>query len=227
MEGLCRNVSQLRSRRLLKMKSRDTRKEILDATQRLIQAEGIMRLTTREIAREAKCAEGTLFKYFKRKEDICLAVVVENAPKFREAIDRVKPGESTVAKNLFLIGSAAVDFFEKLIPLSVSLFADIELLARHREEMAREGRGPQDVFELIAGYIEAEKQFARIDTRASSLSVAAALLGPCFQRVFIRQAMGRVLPPVGDEPFVSLLVETLMLGLTPRDIRKEHQRRVR
>jgi AcrR family transcriptional regulator len=107
------------------------RRQILDAAQRLIETAGVMRLTTKEIAREARCTEGTLFKHFKRKEDLCIAVVLENAPRFKETIARKQPGRRTVEKNLEDIALAAVRFSEKLIPLGVTLLADTKLLARH------------------------------------------------------------------------------------------------
>jgi AcrR family transcriptional regulator len=195
------------------MRSRDTRREILNAAQRLIEAEGIMRLTTKEIAREADCAEGTLFKYFKRKEDICLAVVLENAPLFREAIEKLRPGEGTVAKNFENMALAAIDFFEKLMPLTLSLFADATLLARHRREMRKHGRGPEDVFGLIGRYVDSERKLGRIDRHAVPESVAALLLGPCFHRVLIRQVTGKDLSRTSDQKFVSAVVRTLMRGL--------------
>src|SRR5882724_952646 len=66
------------------MRGRNTRQRILDATQRLIEKDGFARLTTNEIAQEADCAEGTIFKHFKSKDNLCLAVVLENAPRFKE-----------------------------------------------------------------------------------------------------------------------------------------------
>src|SRR3982074_3278507 len=78
------------------MNVQNTRQQILNAAQRLIETGGFLRLTTKEIAREAGYAEGTLFKHFARKEDLCLAVVLENSPKFRETLAKEHPGERSV-----------------------------------------------------------------------------------------------------------------------------------
>ena len=137
-------------------------------------------------------------------------------------------GVSTVAKNLEGGALAALDFFEKLIPLSVSLFADAELLARHRQQMQKHQRGPADVFDFIASYIEAEQGLGRIDNHIDPKSAAALLLGPCFHRVFIRQVMGRYLSVSTDQVFVVALVKTLTLGLdraTPFKTRSKLQPR--
>jgi AcrR family transcriptional regulator len=199
------------------MSASETRRRILDAAQRLIETEGLVRLTTKEIARAAGCAEGTLFKHFKRKEDLCLAMVLENSPKFREAIVQKQAGKGSVKRNLGDIALAAIGFSEKLIPLGVTLLGDAELLQRHRMVMAKSGQGPRDAFELVAAYIEGEQQLGRIDRRAKPLSVAALLFGPCFHWVFVRQAMGRNFLPMKDRDFVVDLVEALMNGLTPSE----------
>ena len=48
------------------------RKRIVDAALTLFQSKGFDQTTTRQIARKAKLAEGTIFNYFETKEDIAL-----------------------------------------------------------------------------------------------------------------------------------------------------------
>jgi AcrR family transcriptional regulator len=197
------------------MNVRNTRQQILDAAQRLIERGGFTRLTTREIAREAGCAEGTIFKHFKRKDDLCLAVVLENSPRFKNTIAQKRAGKRSVRKNLEDIALAAIRFSDKLIPLASSSFADARLLVRHRKAMQESGRGPKDVFDLIAAYISEEQQLGRINREAVPLIVAALLMGPCFHRAFLRQGMGKNLLPMNDQKFATGLVATLMRGLSP------------
>ena len=193
-----------------------TRQRLLDAAQRLIEGGGFTRLTTREIAREADCAEGTIFKHFKSKDDLCLAVVLENAPKFKDIVAQKRAGRGSVQKNLEDIGFAALRFSEKLIPLAAALFADANLLARQRKIVLETGRGPKDAFEMIADYISEEQKLGRTNREASPFIVAALLLGPCFHRAFLRQGLGGDLLPMSDREFASSLASTLMLGLTPQ-----------
>jgi AcrR family transcriptional regulator len=195
--------------------NRNTRQRILEAAQRLIETGGFARLTTSQIAEEAGCAEGTIFKHFRRKEDLCLAVVLENSPKFRETIAQKRAGKRTVRKNLEDIAIAAIRFSDKLIPLAAALFADANLLARHRETMLDTGRGPKDLFDLIAGYIAEEQQLGRINREAVPLAVSALIVGPCFYWAFVRQGMGRNLLSMNDQEFASALVDTMTRGLGP------------
>src|SRR5215831_4714659 len=129
-------------------RARGTRQAILDAAQRLIEKEGFVHLTTREIAREARCAEGTLFKHFKQKEDLCLAVVLENSPTFKNTIAEKRAGAGSVRKNLEEMALAAIRFSEKLVPMAAVLLADAKLLGRHRRALPERG-GPKDVLDLI------------------------------------------------------------------------------
>lgn len=196
------------------MSTSNTRQKILDAAQRLLETDGLARLTTKELAAAAGCAEGTLFKHFRSKEDIIIAVVMENAPRFREAVSQLHPGERTVAKNLEELALMCIRFSEKLIPLGASLLGDSALLARHRA--LDPGRGPKETHELIADYIAQEQRAGHVDARVEPLSVALLLFGPCFHRVFIRQVVGRNPPPADDRKFIATLVATIMQGLAPR-----------
>lgn len=197
------------------MNTRNTRQRILDAAQRLIETGGFTRLTTKEIAREAGCAEGTIFKHFKRKDDLCLAVVLENSPKFKATIAQKRAGKGTVRGNLEDIALAAIRFCDKLIPLAASLFADAKLLKRHRQALSESGKGPKEVFDLIAAYISQEQQIGRIHREAVPMAVSALLLGPCFYWAFLRQGLGRNLLAMSDTEFAAGLVATLTGGLSP------------
>jgi AcrR family transcriptional regulator len=209
------------------MSSRDTRRRILEAAQCLIESGGFTRLTTREVARKAGCAEGTIFKHFERKDDLCLAVVLENAPRFKEALAKKRAGKATVQKNLEDIALAAIQFSGKLIPLAAALFADANLLMRHRETLTQTGGGPKEAFDLIAAYISAEQKLGRINRSATPLSVSALLFGPCFYWAFIQQAMGRNLLDMTDREFARHLVATLTRGLSSTPHLNKSQARTR
>jgi len=58
---------------------KDSRQLILDASLMLFSKKGFSATTTREIAREAGFAEGTLFRYFPTKKDILIALVKPHA----------------------------------------------------------------------------------------------------------------------------------------------------
>jgi AcrR family transcriptional regulator len=197
------------------MPANQTRQRLLDAAQRLIENGGFATLTTKQIAREAGFAEGTLFKHFARKEDLVLAVLMENAPRFTGTISAKLPGQHSVKRNLEDIGLAALTFFAKLIPLGAMILTDAKLADRQRLTVTASNGGPRQVFELVTGYLAREQQLGRISERVAPVSAALALLGPCFHWAFFQQALGEPLMRMSDEEFVTGLVATLLKGLAP------------
>lgn len=197
------------------MNARMTCEQIIDATRRLVETGGLARFITQETMREDDDAEAAVLRQFKRKEDLCLAVVLENSPNFKDAILQKRPGKSSVTKNLETIALAAIRFSEKLIPLGMTLCADAQLLERHRRALRDGRRGPKEVLDLLVGYIDAEQRLGRISEHVDPLSAAALLFGPCFHWAFVHHGMGRKLLSMKDKRFVVDLVAAIMRGLSP------------
>ncbi len=107
------------------------------------------------------------------------------------------------------------NYYGKLMPLVVSLFADADLLTRHREWMQIQNTGPMRIYERVAEYITAEQNLGRIDKQRDPLFIAAFLLGPCFQYVFMRSFTGADPSPMTQQKLVTELVQTLISGVLP------------
>jgi len=191
----------------------NTRQHILEATERVIQSRGLAGATTKEIARAAGCAEGTLYKHFHDKEELFLAVIQEHLPDFVLKVNEENAGQRTLSANLQETALAAIRYYDQLIPLAVSLFADSELIDRHRKWMQAQNTGPQRIYERVAAYIEAEQRLGRIDSTLDAFSAASLLLGPCFQYAFLRSFIGTEPFAVSDAQFVVELIATLLKGL--------------
>ena len=65
-----------------------SRRKILEAAQSLFQSKGYQQATTRDIAREAGIATGTLFNYFPTKEAIVMTLVSEALMQAREDFEK-------------------------------------------------------------------------------------------------------------------------------------------
>ncbi len=191
----------------------NTREQILAATARLLQERGLAHATTREIAREAGCSEGALYKHFEHKEDLFLAAVQANLPEFVETLAERQPGTGVLEENLTEIALAALNYYDKVVPLASSFFADGELLARYRELLSRIGSGPQSIYARITAYLQAEQRLGRIAACREPFGAAALLLGGCFEYAFTRQFLGANPFQMTDREFVQGLVQTLCSGL--------------
>lgn len=64
------------------------RREIIEATWRVIDASGLAGTTIREIAREAGCSSGVLSHYFKDREDILASAMVMAHRRVRDRTDK-------------------------------------------------------------------------------------------------------------------------------------------
>ncbi len=88
--------AQLPRRQREKMRQRQ---EILDAALTLFAEKGYHRVTMHEIASEAEFAIGTIYKFFKNKEDLYKALILEKAAEFKKTIlEAVESAEDEVEK---------------------------------------------------------------------------------------------------------------------------------
>ena len=195
----------------------NTRQQILDAVERIVRAKGIAYATTKEIAREAGCAEGTLYKHFEHKEELFLAALQQRLPSFVEALGEIQAGQGTVRSNLERIALATISYYGQLVPLATAFLADSELLVRHRHVLDQINGGPQRIYERVAGYIEEEQRLGRIAPQQEPLDVAMLLLGPCFQYTYNRHLLGRNPLTLTDQQFASRVVRTLVAGIVKQE----------
>jgi AcrR family transcriptional regulator len=87
--------------RVTKETRSETRQRILEAAQRLFRASGFEQATTRDIAREAGIATGTLFNYFPTKEAIVMTLVCEALDKGQAAYLQRRRSGATLEEDLF------------------------------------------------------------------------------------------------------------------------------
>jgi len=195
-----------------------TRAQLVDAAERVLRAKGLARATTKEIAREAGYAEGTLYLHFADKLDLVRAVHEKLLPAFVEVVRHLpeRAGTGTVQGNLTELAHGALRLYRDLMPLGSSLFADPELLRRFRALLADRGGGPHRAWEPVVAYLEAEQALGRVAPEADPAAATLLLLGACQQLVFVEQMSGPETLPFRDRPDPAAeLVATLLAGLTP------------
>ena len=195
-----------------------TRAQLVDAAERVLRAKGLARATTKEIAREAGYAEGTLYLHFADKLDLVRAVHEKLLPAFVEVVRHLpeRAGTGTVQGNLTELAHGALRLYRDLMPLGSSLFADPELLRRFRALLAERGGGPHRAWEPVVAYLEAEQALGRVVPEADPAAATLLLLGACQQLVFVELMSGPETLPFRDRPDPAAeLVATLLAGLSP------------
>jgi AcrR family transcriptional regulator len=195
-----------------------TRDQLVDAAERVLRTKGLARATTKEIAREAGYAEGTLYLHFADKLDLVRAVHERLLPAFVEVVRHLpaRAGGGTVEGNLTDLARSALRLYRDVLPLGSSLFADPELLRRYRALLADRGGGPHRAWEPVVAYLRAEQALGRVDPDTDPAAAALLLLGACQQLVFVELMNGPETLPFRDRPDPApALVATLLAGLAP------------
>jgi TetR/AcrR family transcriptional regulator len=87
------------------------REEILDAAQRVFFERGLAVATMDEIAETAELSKGTLYLYYKSKEDLYLAVMMRGMELLYEKFIEILKTEESVPKTMVRLANAYVDYF--------------------------------------------------------------------------------------------------------------------
>ena len=195
----------------------DTRRAILEAADQLINDRGFMAATTREIARAAKCAEGSIYRYFEDKHALFMEVVKTHYSEFFELMDTLpdRAGTSAVRRNVEEVARSALDFYRGIIPMVCGAVAEHLLLQEHREYFRRHGTGPVKMIGSLAEYLRREQRLGRISQRVSPEHAARLVMGTCYAESFLMLFLGDDWQHEGDQRFARELVKTAFLGLEP------------
>jgi len=189
----------------------DKRRQILEAAERVFRSKGLAKATTREIARDAGCADGTLYVHFNDRLALFSAVLDECVPDIKETLQLLQElvGKNTVRTNLEMVAARYLTFLQRALGAVFSIFAEPELLEAHRKKMRAQGKGPHVTEGMLLNYIHGEQKIGRIDPDASPEAISSMLLGGCFYRVFVSQYMGDAMHPA-PQVFVHKLVEQIL-----------------
>jgi AcrR family transcriptional regulator len=124
-------------------------------------------------------------------------------------------GTKTVRDNLVEIALAVLSYYEQLIPINASFFADTDLLTRFREALRQIGGSPRLLHERVAAYIDEEQRLGRIEPHLPALRIASLLLGTVHLYSFMRQLLGENPFDTTDRQFVEDIIQIVAHGILP------------
>lgn len=190
------------------------RRRIIDAADALIREHGLGGATTREIAKAAGCAEGSIYVHFEDKIDLVIAVIVEREPFFAELLELpTRAGENTVEENLVPWVEELLQLLRDNQPIFYALMGDRNVFARFKERLRERETGPVAVFKAATEYVRAEQELRRLDPGVPPDVVASILIGACRDQTVTRALAG--VEPTASEVFARALVRTVVFGLAP------------
>jgi len=195
----------------------DTRSSILEAAERLILDRGIGSATTREIARSAGCAEGSIYRYFPDKHALFTELVGTRYSGFFQLMETLpdRAGTSTVRRNLEEVATSAIDFYYGIVPMVGGALAEEELLLQHRRHFQAANKGPMKIIRSLGDYIRREQGLGRVADRISVDHAAQAILGACFAHAFLLRFLGEETITEPNDRFARAVVKTVLQGMEP------------
>ena len=190
------------------------RRRIIEAADSLIREHGLAGTTTREIARAAGCAEGSIYVHFQDKIDLVIAVIVEREPYFAELLELPKrAGEGTVDANLVPWVEELVSLIRDNQPIFFAIMSDRNVFDRFKARLSERQTGLVAVFKAASDYVRTEQALGRVDPRVKPEVVATILIGAARDHTFTRAFAGIATPSA--EGFAQELVRTVVHGLAP------------
>jgi AcrR family transcriptional regulator len=108
------------------------REYLIETAARLIDQRGSAGLAVRDIAREAKVADGVLYNYFEDKEDLLVHALLAHVGNIMASAPALlpPPGEGTVAGNLRVFIDGGITTLLRVTPAFAGLMSQPKVLAR-------------------------------------------------------------------------------------------------
>ncbi|MDI6711963.1 MAG: helix-turn-helix domain-containing protein [Anaerosomatales bacterium] len=159
-----------------------TKKRLVDAAARVFAERGYGGATTKEIARAAGVAEGTIYRHFADKRELFAAVFKDRSAADLEAAVKLPSlaGTRTVRENVLFLVKAIEDIEREVVPLLVA--APVSVDAQPIPAQAVPSLAP------LVAYLEAEQRIGRVRRDIDARAAAFALFAVPFAAV----ALGRL-----------------------------------
>lgn len=192
--------------------AKENRRLIREAALTLFSQRGFGNTTVADIAREAGVAVGTIYHYYKSKEDLLLAVVTQYLPS-ASLIEYVKkPTEDDVVAFLRRLFDELLTLGFDDIRKQVFLFHEAQRRPEFREEYVR--RVLQPFREHLEQYIESRivsGRFRPVDVGVVTSIVAAIILGMAL--VYLLEGEAGQLNRTPHSELVAKVVDFVVKGL--------------
>jgi AcrR family transcriptional regulator len=217
---------------------RNLREYLIATAARLIDQRGSAGLAVRDIAREARVADGVLYNYFEDKEDLLVHALLAHVGAVMAGMRPIPPpGSGTVAGNLRQFIGAGLETLARVAPAFAGLLAQPKVLTRFHDmvggarafgadtgddgnpppaDAAEEGNGGQGLPAILRSYLGAEQRLGRIDAAADVEATVSLVVGAIH---------GQVLPQVMFSPpgtqlawppdLAARLADTVLSGIAP------------
>jgi AcrR family transcriptional regulator len=214
------------------------REHLVATAARLIDERGTAALSVRDIAREARVADGVLYNYFADKEDLLARALLAHVASVMASAPQLLPpaGVGTVAGNLRVFFEQGVAVLSRVTPAFASLLSQPKVLTRFhgmvggdaafsaapagpddRRDSGPDGEaGGRGFGEMLTRYLQAEQELGRVDDAADCDAVAMLVVGAIHGQVLPRVLFNPPGTTVSMPPgLAERLARAVIAGIAP------------
>ncbi len=161
----------------------DKRRQIVDGARAVFLAQGFDAASMNDIARAAGVSKGTLYVYFKNKEELFEAIVQQECEAQAEGIFELNPNDHDVEAVLTRLGVAYVKFLCR--PEKASAIRIVIAIADRMPELGARfyETGPARGIAKLAAYIDAQTKAGTLVVEDCEIA-AAQLMEACQAMIF-------------------------------------------
>ncbi|WP_344921969.1 helix-turn-helix domain-containing protein [Streptosporangium oxazolinicum] len=196
---------------------RSLREHLIAAAGRLMAQRGTAGLTVRDIAREARVADGVLYNHFAGKEELLALALHTHVQTVERELDEppIRAGSGTVEDNLRVYLARGLALHAAILPSFAGLLAQPEVLVRFAN-LPNPVAGGRGLRADLALYLRAERDLGRLAPDANPEAAATMIIGACHELLLPHlfrggAATGLEIPP----GFVEDLLTTVLNGIGP------------
>jgi len=205
----------------------DLRAHLIATAAAVIARRGTAGLSVREIAKEAKVADGVLYNYFDGKDDLIAHGLHAHAHAVLRAGHMAPaPGSNTVEQNLVTLFTQAVTLMSQIMPAFAGTVGQPAVLRRFRELISQHGSvhalstidaSNAGLPGLFTTYLDAEQKRGRVAPDADIEAATTLLIGAAHDLVLPHVFLGTP-NAAGDaqhlpDGHAERIVRTLLSGL--------------
>jgi TetR/AcrR family fatty acid metabolism transcriptional regulator len=182
---------------------------IRDAAMRVVARKGYDHVTVQDIADEAGIAKGTVYLYFKSREDILEKTMTSSFEEFHERMAAAIAGGGAFAAVIERVVRAQLEYFEERQEFFRLYLAMAEPLGERR--LKKHAAYRTHIAQLTA-MIEAAKSNGEV--RAAPADRAAIVLASTIRDIALQRLAEKAPPPLADD--VSFVRDYICRGIAAR-----------
>jgi AcrR family transcriptional regulator len=193
------------------------REHLIATAERLMATRGTAGLTVRDIAREARVADGVLYNHFADKEDLLAQALHAHVRAAERVLGDLpaRAGEGRVEDNLRAYVAHGLRLHAAILPAFAGLLAQPKVLTRFAA-LPNPMAGGQGLRAHLAGYLRAERDLGRLASDADPEVAATMIIGACHETILPPLLSGAAVTAIEAPPgFADGLVALVMRGIAP------------